>query len=266
MLGTWKRNLKEFDLDINGSSVRVATDDNPIQNRPYIVFLHDSLGCISLWKDLPIQLGEMTNCNLLVYDRIGYGKSDPFASKTRNNSYLEDEADYLIKILQKLNIKKVILFGHSDGGSIALITASRYPSYILGVISEGAHVFVEEITIEGILKAKEIFKTTKLKQILEKYHGYKTEDIFNAWVDTWLSQNFRNWNIEYLLPSIKCPVLVLQGEFDEYGTEKQVDAIANAVSGKSIKKMIPNAKHTPHKEKPEIIMEDISNFINSFLP
>ncbi len=146
-------------------------------------------------------MAELVNFNLLMYDRIGYGKSDPFFSTTRNNSYLETEADFLVKILEKLNIEKTILFGHSDGGSIALITAAKFPKYVVGVITEGAHVFVEDITINGIKEAVVSFQTTKLKQILEKYHGDKTEDIFNAWVDTWLSYRFRNGILNiYCLP------------------------------------------------------------------
>ncbi|WP_231292445.1 alpha/beta fold hydrolase [Leptospira meyeri] len=256
-------NIKEFDMIFDGQSIRIAMNENPIENRPHLVFLHDSLGCISLWKEFPKQLAKITNCNVMIYDRLGYGKSAPFVTETRSNSYLEKEADFLFRILSGLNLRKTILFGHSDGGSIALIAAAKYPESIRGVITEGAHVFVEDITLIGIREAKLAYETTKLKQVLEKYHGSKTENVFSAWVDTWLSGSFRDWNMEILLPSIQCPVLVIQGVNDEYGSENQVNTIVNLVSGKSIKRMIPNAKHTPHKENPELVLEDVSDFIKS---
>ncbi|TGM01094.1 alpha/beta hydrolase [Leptospira barantonii] len=258
-----KRIFEEFDIEIGGSSIRIARSENENEDRPSIIFLHDSLGCISLWRDFPFLLAEASQCNPIVYDRIGYGKSGPFTTKKRDNSYLENEADILYQLIQTLNLKKTILFGHSDGGSIALIAAAKYPQSISGVITEGAHVFVEEITLDGIREAVESYRTTKLKQALEKYHSDKTDDVFKAWSETWLSNTFRNWNIEHFLPAIQCPVFVIQGENDEYGTVNQVDSIVNQVSGKSFKRMIPNVKHTPHKEAPNLILEETNEFIKN---
>ncbi|MCB0479463.1 MAG: alpha/beta hydrolase, partial [Crocinitomicaceae bacterium] len=148
-----------------------------------------------------------------------------------------------------------------DGGSIALIAAGKYPNRFQGVITEGAHIFVEEITLEGIREAKEIYQTTNLHQKLEKYHGEKTEAMFKAWSDTWLTEEFRHWNIEAFLPGIICPVLVMQGEEDEYGSLKQVEGIASQVSGGCEVLVLPNVKHTPHKEVPDQILEKSANFI-----
>ncbi|TGK04058.1 alpha/beta hydrolase [Leptospira semungkisensis] len=255
--------MLEFDLEIDGASIRISKFEQENKDLPVLIFLHDSLGCISLWKNFPNQLAETANCNSIVYDRVGYGKSSPFPPKKRDNSYLEKEADILHRIIQELNIEKAILFGHSDGGSIALIAASKYPEQIIGVITEGAHVFVEEITLDGIREAVIAYNTTKLKQALEKYHSDKAEAVFQAWANTWLSNEFRNWNIESFLPSIRCPVLVLQGENDEYGSEDQVSSIAGKVSGASTKKIIPSAKHSPHKETPDIVIKEASEFIRT---
>src|SRR5262249_47331630 len=148
------------------------------------------LGCITLWRDFPVNLAKLTGCNAIIYDRQGYGQSSHFDSK-RSKEYLEKEAEILAKLLEKCNIKKAILFGHSDGGSISLIAAARYPDRITGVITEGAHVFVEEITLQGIREAKELYKNTNLKEKLAKYHGEKTEDVFKAWTETWLSEEFQ---------------------------------------------------------------------------
>ncbi|WP_281321820.1 alpha/beta fold hydrolase [Flavobacterium aestivum] len=229
---------------------------------PTIIFLHDSLGCIELWRDFPEKLSELTKCNVIVYDRQGYGKSAPFSYTERDNYYMELEADILNELLQKWNVDKAILFGHSDGGSIALITAAKYPKNIVGVITEGAHIFVEDITVKGITEATELYSTTNLKAKLEKYHGDKTDDMFWAWAKTWVTNDFKTWNIENFLPSIKCPVLIIQGEADEYGTLKQVHRIIDQVSGESFDFIIPNVGHTPHKEVSELILERTAKFIN----
>ena len=136
--------------------------------KPTIVFLHESLGCTELWRDFPNKLGALTACNVQVYDRLGYGKSNPFITIKRGNDYIEIEADILREVLKVCNIDKAILFGHSDGGSIALIAAAKYPSHIMGIITEGAHIFVEDITLQGMREAVNAWHITNLKERLQK--------------------------------------------------------------------------------------------------
>lgn len=229
--------------------------------KPTIIFLHDSLGCIELWKDFPQKLSELTQCNVLVYDRQGYGKSCPFLYEKRDNHYLELEADMLSGLLDFWRIDKAILFGHSDGGSVALLTAAKYPEKVAGIITEGAHIFVEAITVNGIKEAITLYQTTDLKVRLEKYHGNKTEAMFWAWAATWTSDEFQSWNIESWLPSIKCKALIIQGEKDEYGTLKQVEGICGGIGEKASKLIIPGVGHTPHKENPELVLSEAAVFI-----
>ena len=229
--------------------------------KPTLVFLHDSLGCIALWRDFPNKLGQELNCNVILYDRLGYGKSGPFVSHIRGHDYMEIEADILNDLMAIWGIENAVLFGHSDGGSIALLMAAKYPDKIRGVISEGAHVFVEDITIKGIKQAVELYKTTDLKARLTKYHGDKTEAMFMAWTQTWLREDFKDWNIESYLKNIVCPVLVIQGEEDEYGTLKQVQSIVENTVGKSQELIIPKIGHTPHKEVPQYILEKSIAFL-----
>lgn len=231
-------------------------------NRPTIIFLHDSLGCIELWRDFPQKLGELTNCNVLVYDRQGYGKSCDFTNSKRDNYYMEKEADILIDLLDFWEIDKPILFGHSDGGSIALIAGGKYPNKIKGILTEGAHIFVEDETLVGIKQAIELYQTTDLKSKLEKYHGVKTEEMFWAWAKTWTTNEFRTWNIESFLSTIQCNSLIIQGEEDEYGTIEQVNRIVNQTKGKATKLILPKIKHSPHKENPEFILTKSTEFIN----
>lgn len=134
-----------------------------------IIFLHDSLGCISVWKDFPKKVADELKAEVIVYDRQGYGQSQAFSNDERNNFYLEDQADFLSLFLDRLKIENCYLFGHSDGGSIALITAAKYSNKIRGIITEGAHVFVEAITVEGIKNAHKLYLNSDLKLKLEKH-------------------------------------------------------------------------------------------------
>lgn len=233
-----------------------------ITDRPTIIFLHDSLGCIQLWRDFPQQLGELTNCNVLIYDRLGYGNSGALPYSKRGLDYMELEADILNELLHHWKIDQAILFGHSDGGSIAIITAGKYPEKISGIITEGAHIFVEDITIDGINEAIKLYQSTNLKTKLEKYHGDKTVEMFWAWANTWTTNEFKHWNIESFLPQVVCPSLIIQGTEDEYGTVKQVERITTQTNGLSVPLIIPEVKHTPHKEVPELILAQVSKFIN----
>ena len=237
----------------------------PFPNRPTLVFLHDSLGCVELWRDFPERLAAATQYNYLVYDRLGYGKSGPFVNPLRDKHYLEAEATFLHQLLVEHNIEKALLFGHSDGGSIALLTAALYPERIQAIITEGAHVFVEEVTLASIRAAQETYNTTDLPQRLTKYHGTNTEPLFNAWTETWLSPAFRDWDITGFLPQITCPALIIQGEDDEFGTPKQVETIVARCSGPTQALLISGVQHNPHKEVPEEVIEKGVDFLQQCL-
>ncbi|MEO0877142.1 MAG: alpha/beta hydrolase, partial [Bacteroidota bacterium] len=220
------------------SKVAISSGELAIVHRvevagaPTLVFLHDSLGCIQTWRDFPHELATQTGCNYLIYDRLGHGASSSHPQgRRRQQGYLEAEADILIDLLQRLHVSQPLLFGHSDGASIALIAAAQNGNNIKGLILEAPHIFVEDITLEGVHKTRENYPGGILKQLLTKYHGDKTDDVFYAWADTWLSAGFRTWNIEHLLPQISCPCLIVQGEQDEYGTMWQLEGIANSISG-----------------------------------
>lgn len=238
---------------------------NSDEKRPAIIFLHDSLGSVQLWRDFPAKLCEATGCNVLVYDRLGYGKSAPMVTHERPVNYMELEADLLNDLLYKLNINNAILFGHSDGGTIALIMAAKYPEKVKAVICEAGHIFVEEVTLKGIHEAVEAYQTTNLAERLQKYHGDKVDTLFKAWTETWTRDDYRNWNIEYLLKDIVCPLLFIQGEADEYGTLGQVEKTVSQVSGHVEKFIIPGIGHTPHKESPELVLGRVTQFIEEYI-
>ncbi|MDL2319723.1 alpha/beta hydrolase [Alistipes sp. OttesenSCG-928-B03] len=248
------------DLYVDGVRLRYALEKRR-EELPTIVFLHESFGCIRHWRSFPAKLGEATGCTTLVYDRQGYGESDPFGAEKRTADYLEKEADVLAKLLDGLGLSDVVLFGHSDGGTIALLAAAKYPQKIRAVITEGAHVFVEEITLDGIRFAETLYRDSDLKKKLAYYHGDKTEEVFRRWADTWLSPLYRDWNVEHLLPQVACPTLVMQGNRDEYGTVRQVESIAGNVSG-AAHSFMPDAGHTPHREVPDEVIARVVEFLN----
>lgn len=250
-------------IDVKGKKLYIE-QKNQFEGKPTIIFLHDSLGSVQLWRDFPDKLSEATQCNTLAYDRLGYGKSYPMLTHERPVNYMELEADLLNNVLIEMNIDNAILFGHSDGGTIALITAAKYPERVEAVICEAGHIFVEEVTLKGVYDAWEAYKTTNLPERLQKYHGDKVEMLFRAWTETWTREDYRTWNIEYLLKDIKAPLLFIQGEADEYGTLDQVEKTVTQVSGSAEKYIIPGIGHTPHKEVPELVLEKAAGFISKY--
>jgi pimeloyl-ACP methyl ester carboxylesterase len=250
-------------INVKGQKLYIE-HNNQFEGRPTIIFLHDSLGSVQLWREFPAKLSEIAQCNILAYDRLGYGKSFPMLTHERPVNYMELEADLLNNLLIEMDIDNAILFGHSDGGTIALITASKYPERIEAVICEAGHIFVEEVTLKGVYDAWEAYKTTNLPQRLQKYHGDKVEMLFKAWTETWTREDYRTWNIEYLLKDIKAPLLFIQGDADEYGTLDQVEKTVTQVSGSAEKYIIPGVGHTPHKEVPELVLEKAAGFISKY--
>lgn len=225
-----------------------VTDDSCV-----LVFLHEALGSIGQWKGFPQQLCNALHLNGIVYEREGYGHSSALR-KQRTNRYLHEYAweelpELLDTILPKE--KQVVLIGHSDGASIALLYAARFPKRVKAVVSMAAHVLVEEITRKGIAPAVQAYKAGKLEG-LRKYHGDKTEELFYAWANTWNLPEFRDWNICEDIETVTCPVLTLQGVNDQYGTFLQLDLIEKAIrKGQVTKNMIPRCGHHPHLEVPE---------------
>jgi len=229
---------------------------------PIILFLHEGLGSIEQWKKFPEELCRATGLRGLVYDRQGYGASTALTEK-RDETYLENYAIIeLPELLSSLKIsEKLILFGHSDGGSIALIYGSHFPNNVIGIITEAAHVFVEDITLDGITPVVNAFEHHGLYDKLKRYHGEKTKDTFYAWSDTWHTKQFKSWDITARLPNINCPVLAIQGRDDEYGTEAQLDKIITGVGLKSKKVIIDHCGHAPHKSHTNEVISLTQKFI-----
>jgi pimeloyl-ACP methyl ester carboxylesterase len=229
-------------------------------NRPTLVFLHEGLGSVAMWRDFPAKVAAATGCRTLVYSRYGYGESDVLA-ESFGVRYMHDEALVALPdLLDKLRIEKPVLVGHSDGGSIALIHAGGTGREVAGLILMAPHVFVEDLSIASIAQAKVAFETTNLAQKLAKFHRDPVKT-FRGWNDIWLHPDFRAWNIEEYLPKIACPVLALQGEDDEYGTAAQVEAIRMQARGEVEVLMLADCRHSPHKDQPQATLEAMTGLI-----
>lgn len=229
---------------------------------PTLVFLHEGLGSIGQWRHFPAELCARTGLPGLVYERWGYGQSEPLTGP-RPDDYLEREArDSLPEVLDACGIADPpIVFGHSDGGSIALLFAAAYPERIRAVISEAAHVFVEDVCLAGIRAAVTTYEQSSLKDGLQRYHGANTEIMFRGWGDTWLRASRRDWNMEAELSRIVCPALIIQGVDDEYATRAQVDVIAAGVAGPAEILWLPACGHVPHHQLREAMLDAAARFI-----
>ncbi|MFM2086963.1 MAG: hypothetical protein RLZZ237_1832 [Pseudomonadota bacterium] len=255
---TWSEPMPILNLSAEDDIHYELIEGDPA--KPCLVFLHEGLGCCAMWKDFPAQLCLATGCRGLLYDRLGYGLSSPLRGR-RQLHYLHDYAlRELPQVLEKLIPgQDHFVIGHSDGGSIALIYAAQQAPRLRGIITEAAHVFVEGMTLDGIRKAELAFGAGKLDALVQ-YHGDKTQAIFKAWCDTWLSYGFRFWNIEYLLPSIECPALVVQGSEDQYGSAEQVETIVGLALN-AVPAMVEQCGHTPHQEQPQALLALMAGFL-----
>ncbi len=227
---------------------------------PTVVFLHEGLGSIAMWKDFPQQLAHAADVNALIYSRYGYGRSEPLAGP-RAVDYMHREAlEILPQLLDGLGVERPILFGHSDGASIALIHAGGSGRPVMALILLAPHVFVEEISVESIAAARAAYEATDLRDRLEPYHMH-VDSAFWGWNDIWLHADFRGWNIEEFLPRISCPILAVQGEDDEYGTMEQVECIARTAGDVDVIKL-RDCRHSPHRDQPQAVIASAGRFID----
>jgi pimeloyl-ACP methyl ester carboxylesterase len=230
-------------------------------NLPTIVMLHEGLGSIAHWKNFPSLVAEETGAAVFVYSRYGHGGSDALTGP-RAVSYMHDEAQIVLpEILRKAGIERPLLLGQSDGASIAILHAGMFPESPAGLILEAPHVFVEDITVSSIAQVRVQYEDTNLPQRLARYHA-NVDSLFRGWNDIWLDPDFRSWNIESFLDFIRCPVLVLQGAQDEYGTTAQIDAIQRRIPSASAI-ILEDCGHAPHRDCGEATLSAITQFLRA---
>ncbi len=232
---------------------------------PLIVFLHEGLGSVAMWKDFPQRLCDAAACRGLVYSRPGYGRSTPRAAdEPLGIDFMHQQASQVLPAFLKAlgvdaHVDRPWLLGHSDGGSIALLYAARYPDQIAGAIVLAPHILVEDLSVNSIRKVRRAYFDTDLQQRLARHHD-DPDSAFWGWNDIWLSEDFRGWSIEAEIGAIRCPLLAVQGLDDEYGTLEQIEGIARRAPHTELLKLA-GCGHSPHRDQTEALVAAAANFI-----
>ncbi|WP_420211220.1 alpha/beta fold hydrolase [Burkholderia aenigmatica] len=226
-----------------------------------IVLLHDSLGCVDLWRDFPAQLASATQRDVIAYDRLGFGRSDRHPG-TLGTTFVRDEADRAFAaLLEQLGVDAFVALGHSVGGGMAVGCAAAHPERCRALVTIAAQAYVEERTLAGIRDAGQQFDEPGQLDRLARYHGDKAEWVLRAWVDTWLSPAFRDWSLDDVLPHVRCPTLAIHGSQDEYGSSVHPNRIASRVAGMSSVVMLKECGHVPHRERTADVLDAVKDFL-----
>ena len=240
-----------------------------VQDQPLMVFLHEGLGSLAMWKDFPQTLCDALGCRGLVYSRPGYGRSTPRAEdEIWDTDFMHRQAlEVLPALLDALGIdthkQALWLFGHSDGASIALLYAAHFPAQVKGTVVLAPHISVEDIAVQSITEIRAAYLNTDLRQRLSKYHD-DPDSAFWGWNRIWLDPAFKAWSIEADLARITCPVLAVQGQEDEYGTMQQLDGLKHTVPQADLLKL-PACGHSPQRDQAALLIDHVNQFFSQFV-
>lgn len=232
---------------------------------PTLVLLHEGLGSVGQWGDFPERLAAATGAGAFVYSRAGYGRSSP-VSLPRPLTYMHDEAlEVLPKLLDTIGFCRGLLVGHSDGASIATIYAGSVQDHrVRGLALIAPHFFVEDVGIAAIAQAREAYETGDLREKLMRWHA-DVDNAFRGWNDAWLDPDFRNWDVSEMLAYLRVPVLIVQGEDDQYGTKRQIEVAQEECYCPVETALLPNVRHSPQKDAPDRALAVIAGFVNRLL-
>jgi len=233
---------------------------------PLVVFLHEGLGSLSMWRDFPEQMCKAAGCRGLVYSRPGYGRSTPRAAEEAwGLDFMHRQAlEVLPALLAALGVEQPVwLFGHSDGGSIALLHAAHRPQQTAGAVVLAPHIVVEDLSVSSIEKARQAYQSTDLRDRLARHHD-DPDSAFWGWNRIWLHPPFRHWSIEDEIATIACPLLAVQGTDDEYGTLEQIRGIARRVPQTRLFEMAA-CGHSPQRDQPDALRAAAADFIAEFI-
>ena len=250
-------------LDIEYRRIE-STRDGPA-SAPLVVFLHEGLGSVAMWKDFPDRLCAAAGSRALVYSRPGYGSSTPRPHHVKwDADYLHRQAEHVLPALLKaltidVEADRPWLLGHSDGGSIALIHAALFPSSVAGLVVMAPHLDVEQLGVDSIAEARVAYLQTDLRDKLARHHA-DVDSAFWGWNDVWLSEPFSHFDIHALLPRITCPVLAIQGYDDQYGTMAHIDGIRDVLPATGLVKL-EGCGHSPHRDRPDQVIEATRRFV-----
>jgi pimeloyl-ACP methyl ester carboxylesterase len=252
-------------LDIDGQRLEYRMIGPRPSEAPTLVLLHEGLGSVAMWNSFPDQLAAATGCGVFAWSRAGYGKSNP-VSLPRPISYMEDEAlKVLPKVLSAIGFRRGLLVGHSDGASIATIYAGSIQDHrVRGLVLMAPHFFVEDVSVASIAEAKRAYAETDLRERLAKYHA-DVDNAFRGWNDAWLDPAFRDWDITEPLAYIRVPILIIQGEQDQYGTTRQIEVAQEECYCPVEVALLRNARHSPWREAADETHDAVAEFADRIL-
>ena len=242
--------------------VRNWSPATPATKAPIVMF-HDSLGSVDLWRNFPAALAVATGRQVIAYDRLGFGRSDVNGESLRRDFVATEAETGFAPLRQHLGIGRFVLFGHSVGGGMAANVAAKNGADCVAVVTEAAQTFVEDKTLAGIRDARELFRDPAQVDRLKRYHGEKTQWVLDAWINTWLKPEFGDWSLEPVLPQVKCPLLVIHGAEDEYGSPRHPQDFATFAGGRTQVELMPDTRHVPHREKEAVVVGMVTTFLQS---
>jgi len=251
-----------FEIDVPGGKVHAKRWMPAIESRKSpIILLHDSLGSVDSWRSFPEELARSLSRPVVAYDRLGFGRSEARHSLPTVRFIEEEATIYFPAIKDKLSLRGYILLGHSVGGGMAINIAAR-DSDCQAVVTVAAQAFVEDITLESIEQARQAFQRPGQIERLEKWHGPKARWVLRAWTEVWLSDGFKDWSLEPVIRDVKCPVLAIHGDKDEYGSSAFPKFIAENAGGPASMLMIEDCGHVPHRERLHEVIDALQSFLH----
>lgn len=231
------------------------------RDEPPIVLVHESLGSVEVWGQFPSALSAATDRTVIAYDRLGFGRSSARQVLPSTN-FIAEEADiFFPRVKEQLGIADFCMFGHSVGGGMSIAIASRFQDECRAAISESAQAFIEDITLQGIRDAKKRFENPKVFARLERLHGEKARWVLNAWTETWLSGEFADWSLREVLKEVRCPLLIIHGDRDEFGSRAFPEFLQAYAGGESFMHVLADTGHIPHRERPEVVLDIVRRFL-----
>jgi pimeloyl-ACP methyl ester carboxylesterase len=246
---------------IDGRRIEAEWHGPAPDQAPTLVLLHEGLGCVGMWRDVPSALAARTGYGVLVYSRPGYGKSDS-VPRPRALRYMDEEAlDILPAVLDQAGVRKTVLVGHSDGASIATIYAGgRQDFRVRGLVLMAPHFFVEDLSIRSIVEARNAFEQGDLRERLARYHGGNVDNAFRVWNDAWLDPGSQSWRLDERLAHIRVPILIIQGADDQYGTIAQLAVAEQSTYCPVETLLLADCRHSPHLDQREVTLDAIAQF------
>ncbi|NVJ93582.1 MAG: alpha/beta hydrolase [Methylocystaceae bacterium] len=259
--------VKEMAIDTSEGTLAVSCWNSDVQSDlPPIIMFHDSLGSIALWREMPAKLASMTGLKVIAYDRLGFGRSSVRTDKLSNDFVAREPENVIPVLCKEFDFNNFIALGHSVGGAMTIESAAQFPAQCQAIITIAAQTYAEDVTLNGIREAKVLFSDPKQLERLARYHGERAKWVVDAWIETWLSDAFKDWTLAETLPRVQCPALIFHGSDDEYGSTVHADIIAQKVSGSAQVEIMEGYHHMPHRENEDLVLQGIQNFILEHFP